>query len=182
MDTTTLAVVIVLLLIFLLISGSLNIVFLYYVTHNPPASHLEHKIKFLEAEVGELRAENSALKQEAKESEERHKLQINDLYGQITSLSILFNEKTGGKFNIPGRINEGNERVLREKLSNSFNYEELKTLGADVGIDYEELPSNLSFIDFVREFVSHAQRHSRTPILLAELKRRRPEVDWPGIN
>ncbi len=181
MDTTTLAVVIVLLLVFLLISGSLNIVFLYYVTHNPPASHLEQKIKYLEAEVGELRAENSALKQQATEREERHKAQMSDLYGYSTNLSIELGKFSGGKIIIPGRINEANERVLRERIIAHFNFEELKTLGDDIGIEYESLPTHMAFVDFVREFVGYAQRHMKTPILLSELKRQRPGVDWPGV-
>jgi len=115
------------------------------------------------------------------QKEQIHKEQVTDLYKHIAELSIQLNEMSNGKIKVPGMINEGNERVLRERIVAHFNLEELKTLGDDIGIEYESLPNNLPFDAFVREFVKYSQKHLKTPILLSELKRQRPSVDWPGV-
>ena len=66
---------------------------------------------------------------------------------------------------------------LRRKISERFNIEELKNLCQDMGIVYENLSGD-GREGKVRELIAYCQRHGRIDTLLAECRRRRPNMDW----
>lgn len=67
--------------------------------------------------------------------------------------------------------------TLREKISYHFNVEELKNLCQDMNIIYENLAGE-GREGQVRELIAYCERHGRLDTLIAECKRRRPNVDW----
>lgn len=67
--------------------------------------------------------------------------------------------------------------TLREKISYHFNVGELKNLCQDMNIAYENLAGE-GLEGQVRELIAYCERHGRLDTLIAECKRRRPNVDW----
>ncbi|MCI0731530.1 MAG: hypothetical protein L0332_33040 [Chloroflexi bacterium] len=66
---------------------------------------------------------------------------------------------------------------LRQKISAHFNVEELKNLCQDMNITHENLGGE-GREGQVRELIDYCGRHGRIETLIAECKRRRPNVDW----
>jgi hypothetical protein len=66
---------------------------------------------------------------------------------------------------------------LRQKISAHFNVEELKNLCQDMNIAYEDLGGE-GREGQARELIYYCRRHGRLETLLAECKRRRPNVQW----
>jgi hypothetical protein len=70
-------------------------------------------------------------------------------------------------------------RALRTALTQHFNEGELRTLCADLGIDYENLPGDAKS-DKARELVAYAERYGRTAELLTYVRRERPHLSLPA--
>ena len=70
---------------------------------------------------------------------------------------------------------------LRQKIIQYFSEEEVRTLCFDLGVEYADLPATGRAAK-VRELVALMEDHGRLPELLAQLHRRRPNVDWPEIT
>jgi hypothetical protein len=71
------------------------------------------------------------------------------------------------------------EKNLRLKLVKHFNLEELRTLCQDLGIDYENFPTEKESMS--REFIKHVSRYAHFPQLLKLLAERRPNVEWEDV-
>jgi hypothetical protein len=70
-------------------------------------------------------------------------------------------------------------KALRTALVQHYSDGELRTLCADLGIDYESLPGS-GKVDKARELVAYAQRHGRLEELLATVRQERPHVSLPA--
>jgi len=70
---------------------------------------------------------------------------------------------------------------LRQKISDHFNEEELRTLCFDMQVDYEALPG-WSKDDKVRELVSYFERHGRILELARVIQQQRPGVSWEYVG
>jgi tetratricopeptide (TPR) repeat protein len=70
--------------------------------------------------------------------------------------------------------------VLRKRLSESFNKEELRTLCFDLGLEHDNLPDVRN--GMARELVAHCERHGLIPHLIRECQRRRPNVHWSSTQ
>jgi hypothetical protein len=77
------------------------------------------------------------------------------------------------------RATKGGARLseLREMLDTSFNEDELRTLCADLDIDYESLPGE-GKSSKARELIAYLQRRGRSDELVAYLIRLRPNQPW----
>jgi hypothetical protein len=67
---------------------------------------------------------------------------------------------------------------VRELLAFHFNEGELRSLCADLGIDYDDLPGS-SKADKARELVLYCERHGRLDDLIKRCRTLRSNVDWP---
>jgi hypothetical protein len=65
--------------------------------------------------------------------------------------------------------------TLRRILVDRFSQSELKDLAFDLGVDYEALP-NGSKSDKARELVAYFDRRNRIPLLVREIRNRRPDI------
>lgn len=72
---------------------------------------------------------------------------------------------------------EVNPAALRQKLATHFSVEEMGTLCYDLGVTAEEIPGTTRSAK-AREMLDYFARRKRMPELLAELRKRRPGVDW----
>jgi hypothetical protein len=70
-------------------------------------------------------------------------------------------------------------KALRTALVQHYSDGELRTLCADLGIDYESLPGS-GKVDKARELVAYAQRHGRLEELLTTVRHERPHVSLPA--
>lgn len=68
--------------------------------------------------------------------------------------------------------------ALRLALVERFNDSELRTLAADLGIDYDELPGSAK-ADRARELVAWFERRRQLRRLVAGIEAARPDVDLP---
>jgi serine/threonine protein kinase len=66
---------------------------------------------------------------------------------------------------------------LRQILIKRFSEGELRTLCADLGIDYDDLPAE-GKANTARELVSHLERRDRIPELVRIGKQRRSDIPW----
>jgi hypothetical protein len=66
---------------------------------------------------------------------------------------------------------------LRQMLDAHFSVEELRTLCADLGVDYDNLPGE-GKVNKARELIGHLDRHSRIPDLVDVGQERRPDIAW----
>lgn len=155
-----------------------------FVTYNRPQSvdSLLLRINQLEQMIHVRDLEIASLKEEQERKDELHKRQVNDLYEKLITVSIQVSELSGGRILPPGRVNEGNERHLRELIKNHFTEEEFLIVLSDVDIDRGELPTGLNFEGLILRAIEYAQHRLKTPQLLKELKRVRPGVKWPGVG
>lgn len=71
-------------------------------------------------------------------------------------------------------------RKLRELLASHFNEEELKTLAADLGIEFDDLPGN-GRIGKIRELISYVVRRNQLDDLVCGARVARRMVDWPSV-
>lgn len=69
---------------------------------------------------------------------------------------------------------------LRNILIERFSEGELRTLAADLGIDYDSLPDR-GKANKARELVAFLERRDRLPQLIALGKELRPTIDWPSM-
>lgn len=67
--------------------------------------------------------------------------------------------------------------LLRRKIVNAFNWEELSTLCFDLGVEFEELEGKSKGAK-ARELIKYMQRHNRLDDLFAACQSNRPSVDW----
>jgi hypothetical protein len=58
---------------------------------------------------------------------------------------------------------------------------ELRTLCADLGVDYESLPPG-GKADKARELVAYCERHGRVAELIALVRKVRPDVPRPRLS
>ena len=69
--------------------------------------------------------------------------------------------------------------TLHRILVSHFDEEELKTLAFDMGIDYDDLPTQ-GRANKARELVKLAVREQRLPELVELAREYRPKADWPS--
>lgn len=67
--------------------------------------------------------------------------------------------------------------LLRRKIVNAFNLEELNTLCFDLAVDFDELRGSSKGAK-ARELIKYMQRHNRLDELFAACQVSRPSVDW----
>ena len=65
---------------------------------------------------------------------------------------------------------------IRKNLVQYFNLPELKTICADLGIDYENFPDTKD--GMARELLLFCERRGSVPALVDMLRLARPAVDW----
>jgi hypothetical protein len=68
-------------------------------------------------------------------------------------------------------------RQLHRQIMHSFDKSELRTLGFELGIQYDDLKGDTRQ-DKVRELLLHCLRHGRLDELTATLATARPHIDW----
>ncbi|MFO7539878.1 MAG: hypothetical protein R6X32_17710 [Chloroflexota bacterium] len=66
---------------------------------------------------------------------------------------------------------------LRQQIMHSFDESELRTLGFDLGIRYDDLEGDIRQ-DKVRELLLYCLRHGRLDELVTALVAARPHLDW----
>ncbi len=74
--------------------------------------------------------------------------------------------------------------TLHRHLDEYFSEEELRTLCFDMGVDYEGLPAS-GKAGKARELIIHLERLKRTPELIKQCRKQRPEISWrdtPGTS
>jgi hypothetical protein len=74
-------------------------------------------------------------------------------------------------------MNEDNKSLLRQRLSELFNVEELKDLCFDIGIEHENLSASTKDA-LARELIVAAIRLDRLELLLKACQRVRPNIKW----
>lgn len=167
----------------LLISGGINIYFLYYALHMPQApEHISERVVQLEREVVELKEENSQLKEAIKQKDETHKQEVNKLFYIIGELTIKINQINNGQNPIPGRVTELQEKSLRRLIVDSFSLEEFRIVLGDAGVPDSELNDKKPFPNYVQDALDYCQRRWITLNLIEVLKRERPHIDWIGTK
>jgi len=67
---------------------------------------------------------------------------------------------------------------LRKKIMQHFNESELKTLCADLRVDYEILPEPAGKEGKIRDLIDYCQRHGKYDALVAMCREQRPHVSW----
>jgi predicted RNase H-like nuclease (RuvC/YqgF family) len=110
-----------------------------------------------EKQLVEMRAENATLKRLT----EDQNVIIRTLQRQLSGLATG-NQRTG--------------RRLREVLSKRLNVEELKMWSQDLGIPYENL-SGETLPALIMSMLDTLERYGRLEEGLAELRRRRPDIE-----
>lgn len=68
---------------------------------------------------------------------------------------------------------------LREKLGDSFDLEELRTLCFDLNIEYQNLPGTREGL--AREMVAYCEKRNRLSELIEACRRKRPDVPWMDV-
>jgi tetratricopeptide (TPR) repeat protein len=71
--------------------------------------------------------------------------------------------------------------LLREKLVEAFNLDELRTLAQDLKVDYEQLPGQTKGA-VARELVNYLQRRGRLNDLLERCHQLRPQIAWSDLE
>ncbi len=67
---------------------------------------------------------------------------------------------------------------LRRRIEESFNLDEIKNLCFDLGINYENLPGEMTLTGRSRELVNYCQRNGRLADLITLCAEQRPPLDW----
>ena len=70
---------------------------------------------------------------------------------------------------------------LRQGLVEAFNGDELETLCADIGVDYENLEGNAKEAK-ARELIAFLLRRGQLQALLDYCTQHRPEYSWPKVT
>jgi hypothetical protein len=82
--------------------------------------------------------------------------------------------------NWKAHIEYDNATLLR-LITDSFSFEEIKTLAFEMGYDHEAIPAP-DKIAFAREFILAVKRRNRESDLIQLAKRYRPQVNWVSAN
>lgn len=68
-------------------------------------------------------------------------------------------------------------RELLDKMGECFNFEEMRTMCYDLGVDHENIRGD-DKKSYMREVIGYFQRRGKFGIFLERLRAKRPEVDW----
>lgn len=77
-------------------------------------------------------------------------------------------------------LTEINRSKLRQKIVDTFDTSDLKTLCQDLRIDYDELAEN-GKTNKARELIEHCYRIGRLEDLIAKCKEYRPHISWATV-
>lgn len=69
--------------------------------------------------------------------------------------------------------------ILRQKIADSFDLNELRTLCLDIGINYESFNGGGTIEGKSASLLAYMQRRNQLPQLMAALEKERPDVIWP---
>lgn len=75
-----------------------------------------------------------------------------------------------------------NASLFRHLLEESFSLDELKSLCLDMGVEYENIPGEITREAKAREIINYAQRHGFLLRLISKLQELRPKVNWLQIE
>jgi hypothetical protein len=70
-------------------------------------------------------------------------------------------------------------RELRHSVIRHYNLEELKILAHDLSVDWDSIPGESKMLK-VKELIDYMDRRNSLSELTRELRRGRPNVNWPG--
>lgn len=74
-----------------------------------------------------------------------------------------------------------NQAEFRQKMSESYNMEELRLIAFDLGIDFDNLPAG-SKDGKIADLMDYCRRAGRLSDLETIVRRERPNVNWPIIS
>lgn len=79
----------------------------------------------------------------------------------------------------PGGLSQEQRRQLRDKLSQYFSQGELNGLCFDMGLDYQDFPSNQGKGVFIQALVEFLERSGHLQEFLTLCRQQRSHVQWP---
>ncbi len=71
--------------------------------------------------------------------------------------------------------------ILREKIAETYNLDEIRLLCAPLNVDYDELAGDTKSLK-IESLVTFMQRRGRMDKLITWLEQDRPHSNWPGIS